>query len=90
MFPTHWCPRGWGIHGTPLKKTAFSSEFCDEYYTLYLYTKDNHIQATKLEENTVSKWGSNKRFLVRFHFDFCGKFVKTLSRRKFSTKFGSL
>ena len=33
----------------PPKKTTFPAEFCDEYYTIDLYTKDNHIQAKKVK-----------------------------------------
>ena len=29
----------------PPKITTFISEFCDGYYTIYLYTKESHIQA---------------------------------------------
>ena len=32
-----------GTPWEPLKKTAFPAEFCDEYYAIYVYTKDNHI-----------------------------------------------
>ena len=33
--------------GAPWDPPNFSAEFCDEYYTIYLYTKNNHIQANK-------------------------------------------
>ena len=35
--------------------TTFPAEFCDEYYTLYLYTKDNHIQEGKKIKNLPFK-----------------------------------
>ena len=46
VFSTRWC-RGEGSMGLPYKKTTFPTEFCDEYYTMYLYTKNNHIQSKK-------------------------------------------
>ena len=60
-------PKG-DLHGTP-KKTTFP--FCDEYYTIYLYTKNNHIQAknTKIKF-TLSKWRPKKLIFVSHHFDF--------------------
>jgi hypothetical protein len=40
--------RGRGSTWTPLK-TTFPHEFFNENYTIYLYTKDNHIPAKKNE-----------------------------------------
>ena len=40
-------PKGGGAPWDPPKKAIFSAEFCDEYYTIYLYTINNHIQANK-------------------------------------------
>ena len=38
-------------------------EFCYEYYTIYLYTKNDHIQANKYQKRiTVSKWQQSDRF----------------------------
>ena len=39
---TRWCPRGWGLHGTLLSKTSFLVKFCNECYTIHLYTTKNH------------------------------------------------
>ena len=36
-----------GAPWNPPKKTTFLVAFCDEYYTIYLYTKNNHIQAKR-------------------------------------------
>ena len=42
-----------GSMGLP-KKTIFLADFCDEYYSLYPYTKHEHIQAKK--KIAFSKW----------------------------------
>ena len=56
-FPTRWYPMG--FHGPP--KNTFPAEFCDEYHTIYLYTKNNYIQATnpppkKSRFKMATKW----------------------------------
>ena len=49
VFPTSYCRGGGGqFHVT--KKITFLAEFCDEYYTIYLYTKNNHIQVKKYQK----------------------------------------
>ena len=61
----------------PLKKTTSLAEFCDEYYTLYLYTKNNHIQARENNPqiNYCFKMAAKWPIFVLRHFDF-GKNVK--------------
>ena len=60
----------------PPKKTTFPAEFCDEYYTIYLYTKNNHIQAKEFPPRFfVSQWRPNDRFLSA-SFRFRQKFKK--------------
>ena len=50
----------------PPKKTTFPAEFFDEYYTMYLYTKNSHIQGKKYKNLFfVSKWRPNNWFSFR-------------------------
>ena len=47
-FYSRWCPRG--FHGTPLKKTTFPPEFCNEICTIYVWTIKNHNSAKKINK----------------------------------------
>ena len=61
-FYSRWCPRG--FHGTPLKKTTFPSEFCNEICTTYVRAIKNHNSEKKFRKCcTISKWLPNIRFL---------------------------
>ena len=53
-----------------LKKTNFLAEFCDECYTLHLYTKRNQIQQKIRKKKYVSKWRPNNPIFVSRLFDF--------------------
>ena len=44
----------------------FPPEFCNHLYTIYTYTKYNHIPAEKIKKYcTVSKWRPKNRFSFR-------------------------
>ena len=86
VFPTRWwCTKGGVVSmGPPLRK-HFPAEFCDEYYTIYMYTKKNHIQAKKVPKKSLQFQNSCQMTDFRFAtFRFQRKFEKkTLSQKNF-------
>ena len=60
----------------PLKKTTFPEEFCDDYYTLCLYTKNNKKKKYKKKKKKYRfKMAAKWLIFVSRHFDF-GKNLK--------------
>ena len=74
------------FHGPPPEKTPFPPEFCNEICTIYVQAIKK-LQFWKKKCCSVSKWRPNNRFLFRV-ISILAKFLKTLSQRNFSMKFG--
>ena len=50
-----------GAPWDPLKNSNSPAEICDEYYTIYVYPKNNHIQAKEKEKKKKKKRKEMKR-----------------------------
>ena len=73
-----------GVPWDSLKKTSFPAEFWSEYYTIYIYAKNNHFQAKKIQGKkiTVSKWRPHNRFSFRV-LSISAKIWKTAFPKRF-------
>ena len=77
------------FHGTPLKKTTFPPEFCNEICTIYVRAIKNHNSAKYFENVVPFQNGGQITDFYFASFRFWPKFEKPLSQRNFSMKFGS-
>ena len=87
-FYSRWCPRG-GFHGTPVEKTIFPPEFCNEICTIYVRDIKNHNSAKKKLNVVPFQNGGQITDFCFASFRFWPNFEKPLFQRNFSMKFGS-
>ena len=87
-WPRYFTPVG-AQGGTPLKKTTFPPEFCNEICTIYVWTIKSHNSAKKIQNVVPLPNGGQITNFYFASFQFWPKFGKPLSQRNFSLKFGS-
>ena len=73
----------------PPKKTTFTPELFNYFYTICLYTNHNHISGKRNKISVPFKNGGQITDFRFASFRFWRKFEKPLSQRNFSMKFGS-
>ena len=67
-FPSVGAQRG--FHGTRLCKTTLPVEFCDEYYDIYLYTKNNIFKQKIPKIIYRFKMAAKWPIFISHHFNF--------------------
>ena len=72
-----------GFHGTPLKKTTFPPEFCNEICTIYVWTITNHNSEKKNENVVPLKNGGQITDFYFVSFRFWPKFEKNTFPEEF-------